>query len=387
MQSDNIITKQILKKYGLDNPEIILYLDGNNIFIRQFATQYGMIQNSESKDIGQVTFTMNYIQDIIQRYENPFNVNKLFYNIIFEKGRSSQHKQICPDYKQNRNNKFLGLDFNENDTSILDKKDSFIYNMEIIRDIFQTTQDKLNSVSVYYTEGDFQIRYLMEKYQNYFNKLNKSCIHIVFSTDSDFRQLLSEDINMNVVIYDIIKKKLQTSYNYKKIYSMNESKDQKFFLFKKILGGDQGDNIKGVKGCGEVTQEKIYEKCKKNLNIGMNSEEYQEQVIDSVKDGINDKKMTKQQEAVLCSKDTLIRNYKMINLINIQNVIDMINLNQITELDTFFKNYVENRKNNIKTKNGSLDFKILMESQKRKKLIQYDIVDYVDIYKFLKQVS
>jgi len=48
----------------------------------------------------------------------------------------------------------------------------------------------------------------MEKYQNYFNKLNKSCIHIVFSTDSDFRQLLSEDINMNVVIYDIIKKKL-----------------------------------------------------------------------------------------------------------------------------------------------------------------------------------
>lgn len=370
--------------FGLKDPNIVLYLDGNNVFIREFVTHYNSIQNSDSKDIGQIIQTLSYIQGIIINYENNFKREKLFFNLIFEKGRSSQHINLDDRYKQNRDNKFLGLDLGADDKELLDKKETFKYNLDQIRDIFRSSQKKLNYLQVYYTEGDFQVRYLMEKYQKYFDERKEEVIHIIFSTDSDFRQLLSDKFKMNVVLYDIIKKRLQTMFNYKEIYSLPDELNQDYFLFQKIVSGDKSDNIKGIRGCGIKTQQVLFQTIKESFDPNNSQEELVSNLLGFINN--KDSKISKVENLLLIESETLIKNYKMTNLIRTDNVIDMINMSQISEINLNFNNYISYR-NSSDYKNPLIRMKLLMALQKEKVFSFYKIIDHIDLVKFLKQIQ
>ena len=383
MQNDVVLPKSYFKKYGLKNPKIVLYLDGNNIFIREFATHYNTLQNSDSKDIGTIVRVISYIQDVILRYEKEFGKDRVYYNLFFERGRSSQHKNIYNDYKQNRNNKFLGLDFDENDKDMMDKRETFRYNMEQVQEILKTAQKKINFVNVYYTEGDFQIRYFIEKYNKYFIDNKEEVIHVIFSTDSDFRQLLSDKSDLNIVIYDIIKKRLQTKYNYHNVYIKDEKTfHQDYFLFEKVISGDKSDNIKGIKGIGQKKQLQFYNQYKQLFNPTHS----QKQFIESLNLYFEQNKDTLSNidKLVLQNINTMQINYKMTNLINFENVVEMINMNQIADMNSLFSTYIEyKRKYSFRTEFFS---NLLKDFQKNKLFSKYKIIDEIDILKFLRQV-
>ncbi len=376
---DVIVKDNILKKYGLKNPNIVIYMDGNNIFIREFVTHYNSIQNEDNKDIGQIVSTLSYIQGIVLQYESYYPKEKVFYNLLFEKGRSEKHKKQDKDYKQNRNNKFLGLDFDEDNKVLMDKMDTFKYNMNQVKDIFKLVSKKINYSHVFYTEGDFQIRYMIEKYDNYFKGKNEDVVHIVFSTDSDFRQLLSDKCHLNVVIYDIIKKKLQTSYNYNTVYKLNDEINQDYFLFSKIFTGDKSDNIKGIKGCGNKTQEKLYGELKEVFSPHLSPQDIQNSII-----SIIDKKEKKLQtdNRIIESKEVLEKNYKMTNIIDINNVINMMSMNQIELLNESFNSYMEYREKREKISH----FSQMKNIQKSEIFKMYNIMDHIDFLKLVEQV-
>lgn len=75
----------------------------------------------------------------------------------------------------------------------------------------------------------------------------KNCI--IFSSDQDFPQLVSE----NVSIYNIQKKKLIDIYNFDLVYDMTP---EQYLIYKCALG-DPADNIKGINGFGKGRSKKL----------------------------------------------------------------------------------------------------------------------------------
>ena len=86
---------------------------------------------------------------------------------------------------------------------------SFKRQLKMLKDILREISF-LNSIYVNYTEGDFVIRYLIQVYEKVI-KGNK--VHVIFSNDSDFKQLLF--LPENVLIYD-----------FKKILSKEDFKEE-----------------------------------------------------------------------------------------------------------------------------------------------------------------
>jgi hypothetical protein len=75
-------------------------------------------------------------------------------------------------------------------------------------------------LNVYYSEGDFVIRKGINHYQYILDELNKPIIHLIVSSDNDFKQLLSDETKETVLIYDSYKKKIIHRYNYEEFYDI-----------------------------------------------------------------------------------------------------------------------------------------------------------------------
>jgi DNA polymerase I len=121
-------------------------------------------------------------------------------------------------------------------------------------------------------EADDMIAYYVN------NKLPNEFITIVTS-DKDLFQLLREGVS----IYDLTKKTLVLSFMFKQMYGYHH----KNIVLKKILCGDNSDNIKGVKGLGEKTLFELFPEIKtRECNIN--------EIIEKVKQTINERVENKQ---------------------------------------------------------------------------------------------
>jgi 5'-3' exonuclease len=80
-------------------------------------------------------------------------------------------------------------------------------------------------------------------------------IHLIFSNDNDFKQLLTNEVERNIFIYDFQFKRIISKINFKKYYKHTPES----ILYTKIFIGDASDNIEGLPNVGKVTGEKYYQ--------------------------------------------------------------------------------------------------------------------------------
>lgn len=366
-----LINKTDFKKLNIDfdlknsdkNPVFVIYIDGLNLFIRNFFSTYGTMEDSNNHDVGGLLNSLRIIFGIVQYYESFFK-GRVFYNIVFEKGRSHSHKKINKNYKQNRD---IDMDYlKEYDYDKFQKemnqKENFTYQISQLKSILRNFSSQINFIELFNTEGDFGIRYLLEKYEDKYSE-NNNLIHLIFSNDNDFKQLLTNELDRNVFIYDFQFKRIISKLNFNKYYEHCPES----VLYTKIFTGDASDNINGIPSVGKKTGEKYYQSLKEYLSPFLTEEDFYTKLLDHV----DDCDLSKVHKTKIKENQELIKNnWKMINLINIDNVVNMISLGSVTEINDRFKEYIEERKKIDKK------FKIgVIKKLKEYKMDEFDLFD------------
>jgi DNA polymerase-1 len=208
----------------------VLLIDGLNTFLRAF-TAIGWV-NKDLSHIGGLTGFLRSLGYII-KLVRPTRVI-----IAFDgQGSSTNKRYIYPDYKANR-----GLNRVTNWDSFESQKDeSEAITSQIVRLIYYLKTLPVDLISIDKIEADDVIGYITGKLDGEVT---------IMSSDKDYLQLVSDKIT----VYSPTKKKF-----YDRDLVLSEfGVTPKNFLTQKILLGDSGDNVPGVKGLGSKTMLKSF---------------------------------------------------------------------------------------------------------------------------------
>jgi len=238
------------EKLDLSTNSRVLILDGLNTFLRCFAVIRHI--NISGNPIGGLTGflrSLSYMMNLVK----PTRVI-----IVFDgQGNSTNKKYLYPEYKANRGNtRVTNWDAYENR-----EEESESIKAQLIRLVEYLKLLPIDLLVIDKIEADDVIGHLAQTIDG---KV------WIASSDRDYLQLVSD----RVTIFSPTKKKF---YDTKMVLNEYGVTSQNF-LTQKILLGDSGDNVPGVKGLGaktliklfpelggevEVSLEEILEKCEK----------------------------------------------------------------------------------------------------------------------------
>lgn len=214
------------EKEDIDVNSRILIIDSLNTFLRAFAA-IGWV-NKDLTHIGGLTGFLRSLGSAINLVR-PTRVILVFDG----KGSSTNKKYIYPEYKANRGiSRITNWDTFE---SQQDESDSIT--TQIVRLIFYLKSLPVDLLSIDKIEADDVIGYIANQFED--SKIT------IMSSDKDYLQLVSDKIT----VYSPTKKKFYTKDLVLKEFGITT----KNFLTQKILLGDSGDNVPGVKGLGLKT--------------------------------------------------------------------------------------------------------------------------------------
>ena len=218
------------EKIDTDVNSRVLIIDGLNSFLRAF-TAIGWL-NKDLLHIGGLTGFLRSLGYAI-KLVRPTRVI-----IVFDgQGGSTNKRYIYPQYKANR-----GLTRVTNwDTFESQQEESESITNQIVRLIEYLKQLPIDLISIDKIEADDVIGHIV-------GKLNGEVT--IVSSDKDYLQLVTDKVS----IYSPIKKKFYDRELVLKEFGVTP----KNFLTQKILLGDQGDNVPGVKGVGSKTMLKNF---------------------------------------------------------------------------------------------------------------------------------
>ena len=223
--------------------ERILFIDGLNLFFRNFAV-LNMV-NPQGVHVGGLGGFFRSLGAMI-RQMNPTQV----YVIFDGAGSANNRKNIMPEYKSGRDlQRITNWDaFDDKD----DEDDAKVDQMVRIIQYLKTLPVK--TISIPKVEADDVIAYLSKSVITH--PKDKS---FIVSSDKDFLQLVSD----NVIVYRPMEKEYYTS---KTVIDKYKISPHNFILHKTLLG-DNSDKIKGVKGLGEKgLLKKFPELIEKDMN-------------------------------------------------------------------------------------------------------------------------
>lgn len=208
----------------------ILLVDGLNTFLRAF-TAIGWV-NKDLSHIGGLTGFLRSLGYII-KLSRPTRVI-----VVFDgQGSSTNKRYIYPEYKANR-----GINRVTNwDTFESQQEESEAITSQLVRLIFYLKALPVDLISVDKIEADDVIGYITGQLDGEMT---------IMSSDRDYLQLVSDKIT----VYSPTKKKFYDRELVLKEYNVTP----KNFLTQKILLGDSGDNVPGVKGLGAKTMIKLF---------------------------------------------------------------------------------------------------------------------------------
>jgi DNA polymerase-1 len=243
----------------------VLIIDSLNTFLRAFTVIRHI--NPQGNHIGGLTGflrSLGYVINLVR----PTRVILVFDG----QGGSTNKRYIYPEYKGNRGiNRVTNWDAFESQ-----KEESESITNQIVRLIFYLKQLPVDLISIDKIEADDVIGYMAGKLDGEIT---------IMSSDRDFLQLVNEKIS----VYSPIKKKFYDKDMVLSEYGVTTDN----FLTQKILLGDSGDNVPGVRGLGsktmlklfpelgskdEISLDQILEKCKagnKKLHESIVNYEYQ----------------------------------------------------------------------------------------------------------------
>ena len=208
----------------------VLLIDGLNTFLRAF-TAIGWV-NKDLSHIGGLTGFLRSLGYII-KLVRPTRVI-----VVFDgQGSSTNKRYIYPDYKANR-----GLNRVTNWESFESQQDeSEAITSQIVRLVYYLKTLPVDLISIDKIEADDVIGYIAGKLDGEVT---------IMSSDKDYLQLVSDRVS----VYSPTKKKF-----YDRDLVLSEfGVTPKNFLTQKILLGDSGDNVPGVKGLGSKTMLKAF---------------------------------------------------------------------------------------------------------------------------------
>jgi|TARA_B100000085_G_C18542207_1_gene512411 DNA polymerase-1 len=262
--------------------ERILFIDGLNLFFRNFAVM-NMV-NPDGIHIGGLGGFFRSLGAMIRQID-PTQV----YVVFDGAGSANNRKNINPLYKSGRD-----LQRITNWDAFDDKQDEDDSKVDqMIRVIQYLKTLPVKTVSIDKVEADDIISYLSKVVI----KDPKDKAFIV-SSDKDFIQLVSD----NVIVYRPMEKEYYTEQTVIDKYKMSP----KNFLLHKTLLGDNSDKIKGVKGLGEKG---IYKKFPELMERDMDLQDIFNICESKFKDHVV-------YARVLQNMDEMENNYKIMNLEN-----------------------------------------------------------------------
>jgi len=217
----------------------VLLIDGLNTFLRAFAA-IGWV-NKDLSHIGGLTGFLRSLGYVI-KLVRPTRVI-----VVFDgQGSSTNKRYIYPEYKANR-----GLTRVTNWDSFESQQDeSDAITEQLVRLIFYLKTLPVDLLSIDKIEADDVIGYISQKLTSEVT---------IMSSDRDYLQLVSD----KVTIYSPTKKKFYDHDLVLTEYGVSPNN----FLTQKILLGDSGDNIPGVKGLGSKTMLKHFPELSKDDEI------------------------------------------------------------------------------------------------------------------------
>jgi DNA polymerase-1 len=255
----------------------VFIIDGLNNFLRSFA----MIQhvNPNGHHIGALTGFLKSMA-YAMRLVRPTRVI-----VVFDgRGGSTNKRYLYPEYKANR-----GLTRITNwDMFDSQEEESEAIKNQILRLVDYLKCLPVDLISIDKIEADDVIGHIAKK-------IGKEVT--IMSSDRDFLQLASDRIS----IYSPIKKKFYGPAQVLAEYGVTSQN----FLTQKVLLGDKGDNVPGIKGLGIKTLLKHFPELGENSTITI------EQILDKCEPG-----KTKAHDSILNFKHQLFINHKLMDLEN-----------------------------------------------------------------------
>ena len=156
-------------------------------------------------------------------------------------GGSTNKRYLYPDYKANRHiTKISNWDAFDNQ-----EEESEAITNQILRLVAYLRCLPVDLVAIDKIEADDVIGYLAQQFDT---KVT------ILSTDQDYLQLVSDKIS----VYSPVKKIIYDPARVKQDYGITPQN----FLLGKVVLGDKGDNVPGVKGIGEKTLVKLFPQLK-----------------------------------------------------------------------------------------------------------------------------
>ena len=262
--------------------ERILFIDGLNLFFRNFAVM-NMV-NPDGVHIGGLGGFFRSLGAMIRQID-PTQV----YVVFDGAGSANNRKNINPLYKSGRDlQRITNWDAFDDKQ---DEDDSKVDQMVRVIQYLKTLPVK--TVSIDKVEADDIIAYLCNKVIN--DPKDKA---FIVSSDKDFIQL----VNDNVIVYRPMEKEYYTKQTVIDKYKMSP----KNFILHKTLLGDNSDKIKGIKGLGEKG---LYKKFPELMERDMNLEDIFTICETKLKDHVV-------YARVLQNMNEMEKNYKIMDLDN-----------------------------------------------------------------------
>ena len=267
---------------GTVQSERILFIDGLNLFFRNFAVM-NMV-NPDGVHIGGLGGFFRSLGAMIRQID-PTQV----YVVFDGAGSANNRKNINPLYKSGRDlQRITNWDAFDDKQ---DEDDSKVDQMVRVIQYLKTLPVK--TISIDKVEADDIISYLCNIV---INKPEDKAF--IVSSDKDFIQL----VNDNVIVYRPMEKEYYTEQTVIDKYKMSP----KNFILHKTLLGDNSDKIKGVKGLGEKG---LYKKFPELMERDMDLQDIFSICEAKFKDHVV-------YARVLQNMDEMENNYKIMNLDN-----------------------------------------------------------------------
>lgn len=297
----------------------ILLVDFYNLFIRNFNVL--PITNDNGEHFGGTFGFLRCLKYAIDEFRPS-----IVYVISDGKSSGLRRKLVDPNYKSSRKREWKpgsikAYDFlNESD-----QIDNFSMQVNRLNEYLSILPVK--TLKIDFVEADDLIAQIV-------NTMPSGTTAIIYSTDSDFKQLVDE----NIMCYNPMAKQLTTIESF---FEKHEYRVDNYIYFKVVVG-DKSDDLPGVNGIGEKTFIKLFPHVKtEHINSLDELFEYSRHVIES-KSKIYSKSIKSKHADILKSEDLIRKNYQLMQLKHVDISI------QSKDVCEELQNDIENRFNKFK---------------------------------------
>jgi 5'-3' exonuclease len=268
-----------------NNDELILIVDGLNLFTRHFVAHPATSENGEH--VGGIIGFLYAISNFSEMYRP----SKII--VAWEGGGSIRKRSILKEYKAHRRPQRLNRFYEDDIPTTIENRNSQV---SLIVKILKN----LPVIQVYTPdcEADDVIGYIC-KYKF------KDSKKVIVSSDKDFYQLL----NNKTVIYSPTWKKIVTSIQVKEKFKISPEN----FCLAKAICGDASDNIPGVKSVGFKSLAKRFPLLREDNYMSLDS------LIGTCHNEINEGTKVKIFKLILESEIDIKRNIRLI-MLDTQNI-------------------------------------------------------------------